>query len=695
MHKDLQSPFTLTLTEGSANLQVNRFTGREALNEPYRFDIDLIHGNPASNPGMLLQQPAFLHLGDDTGIHGIIHCISKHYEGPLQTGYSLSLVPHLQALEQRTCRRVFHDLSVPGILRQLLEEHGIAVDSYRFELLIGLYPLRPLCIQYDESDLYFLQRLCEEEGIHYHFEHQPDRHVMVFADDSEGFGLLPVITPYRHPAEQECGSPTISELSECHFANFAQPMRAHDLIHTPCSDEDAANQAHGEIDSLGSRLAPGQAHRNQLGRRALERLRSQQRHIVGHSDQPRLHSGQILQVLSHPLSQFNDQWLLTEVQHQWQQTLTPCPLQQQWWEVAEQLGEEQFANTKTALLREGYSNQFKAIPWAVAFRPSLKHPKPSVPGYQIAYAAGPNGQPATQDEQGRIKARLAWDRQDAHDEHRGTWLPIARHEINGRLDRNTLPLAGSELLVSFIDSDPDRPVVWSAAGKLANLPPSPHSATGLYLNGQALAENTRRLHVESGQSLLIQENQTLTLTANGNRIHLSPDSLTLSGVMLGSTPAAVQSPAHEPENQQAAPGDSPAELWNGDICLFEHPPIPTHRLPQTHWYIVRMPRPGLQELASLGRDNILMEGKSQHSGSLDLSPEEKRQLALEFVRTPDQLCLLYPGQCVALAEYFQQHWSTEQRQAFMATGKATMAQPEPSESNLLFDWLVNRPDTWR
>jgi type VI secretion system secreted protein VgrG len=108
-----------------------------------------------------------------------------------------------------------------------------------------------------------------------------------------------------------------------------------------------------------------------------------------------------------------------------------------------------------------------------------------------------------------------------------------------------------------------------------------------------------------------------------------------------------------------------------------------------------MPRPGLQELASLSRDNILMEGKSQHSGSLDLSPEEKRRLALEFVRTPDQLCLLYPGQCVALAEYFQQHWSTEQRLAFMGTGEAAIAQPEPSRSSLLFDWLVNGPDTQR
>lgn len=571
MHKDRQSPITLTLTDSCASLPVSRFTGREALNEPYRFDIDLSHCNRATNLGMLLQQPAFLHLGDDIGIHGIIHCISEHYESPLQSGYSLSLVPHLQALEQRTCRRVFHDLSVPGILRQLLEEHGIALDSYRFERLIGQYPLRPLCIQYDESDLYFLQRLCEEEGIHYHFEHQPDRHVMVFADDSEGFGLFPVITPYRHPAEQECGSPTISDLSECHLAHFAQPMRAHDLIHTPCTEEGTTNHAHGEIDRLGSRLAPGQAHRDQLGRRALERLRSLQRQIVGHSDQPRLHSGQILQVLSHPLSQLNDQWLLTEIQHQWQHALKPSSSRQHWWEAAEQLRADSVTNAMTAPFRQGYRNQFKAIPWATAFRPSLKHPRPSVPGYQIAYAAGPNGQSATQDEQGRIKVRLAWDRQDTHDEHTGVWLPIAHPEINGHIDRNTLPLAGSELLVSFIDSNPDRPVVWST-GKLANLPRSAHSPTGRYLNGQTLAENTRRLHVEPGQTLLVEENQTLTLTANGNRIHLSPDRLTLSGVMLGSTHAAVQSPVHEPENQQAAPGDSLPELWNGDICLFEHPP---------------------------------------------------------------------------------------------------------------------------
>jgi type VI secretion system secreted protein VgrG len=556
MHKDLQPPLTLTLTEGGVSLPVNRFTGREALNEPYRFDIELSHCTLAIDLDLLHLQPAFLHLGDDSGIHGIIRCVSHPDAVPFQAGYRLNLVPHLQALEQPRCRRVFHDLSVPVILRQLLEEHGLPVDSYRFELPLDRYPLRPLCIQYDESDLYFLQRLCEEEGIHYHFEHQRDRHVAVFADDSEKFVLQPVVTPYRHPTEPALGQPAIRHLSECHYANLAQPTRTQNPsvpVGTPCIDQQAANQAHGLIHSAESRRSSAQAYPDQLGRRALERLRSQQRQIVGHSDQPRLHSGQILQVLAHPLSRFNDQWLLTEVRHQWQQALKPVPSPQPWWEVTEQLSDGSFTCSMTAPLHQGYRNQFKAIPWSVVFRPALRHPKPCIPGYQSASAAGCDGQPATLDAQGRIKVHLAWDRQSAGDPHSGHWLPIAHQGFSDGFYPYSLPIAGSEVSVSFIDSDPDRPVVWS----VANLPPDPQAASpssGLYLDGQRLAENLRRVHVEPGQTLLIQENQPLTLTANGTRIRLSPGSITLSTAPPGSTHVAAK--MDEATRVDPGPGES-------------------------------------------------------------------------------------------------------------------------------------------
>ena len=74
---------------------------------------------------------------------------------------------------------------------------GCPPDSYRFELATGHYPLRPFCIQYEESDLALLQRLCEEEGIHYHFEHQRDGHVLVLADDSLSFPQEPLLMPFQ------------------------------------------------------------------------------------------------------------------------------------------------------------------------------------------------------------------------------------------------------------------------------------------------------------------------------------------------------------------------------------------------------------------------------------------------------------------------------------------------------------------
>lgn len=173
MRNDTESPFSLTLTQSDLQLQVLRFNGREALNQPYRFDLELIGLAPPIDPDLLLGHPAFLRLDGESGVHGIVRSVSLSALAPRRIGYRLTLVPYLQQLEQGPQRRVFHRLSAVQVLQRLLEEHALPVDSYRFELPHGQYPCRPFCIQYDESDLTLLQRLCEEEGIHYHFEHAP------------------------------------------------------------------------------------------------------------------------------------------------------------------------------------------------------------------------------------------------------------------------------------------------------------------------------------------------------------------------------------------------------------------------------------------------------------------------------------------------------------------------------------------
>lgn len=453
MHNDKESPFTLTLLDGDLSLQVLQFSGREALNQPYRFDIEVIGLAPAMNLDRLLQQPVFLSLMEGQGLHGVLHSASREHRGPHRIGYKLVLVPYLQWLDRQRSRRVFHHLSVPMILRQLLEEHDVPEASYRFELSSGHYPVRPFCIQYEESDLALLQRLCEEEGIHYHFEHQREGHVLVLADDSLSFPQDPVLTPFQGNAPEDSDGPTISELFQRHDSPPIPSRLEARNRGSQKPDDGAANHALSKPLPVMVRPAPEHIHHDQLSRRQLERLRCQYLQIHGQSNQSALRSARIVQVSEHPLANFNDQWLLTETRHQGQQ---PSIL----------------ATDKPVTVVH-YRNQFTAIPWSTVFRPALKQTRPSIPGYQPARVLGPAGQPPALDDRGRIQVRL-WPTAQADPlESVGIWLPVAFATPDGRIDASSLPKAGSDVLISFLDSDPDRPVLCIGMGHHPRTRPDP------------------------------------------------------------------------------------------------------------------------------------------------------------------------------------------------------------------------------
>ena len=453
MHNDKESPFTLTLLDGDLSLQVLQFSGREALNQPYRFDIEVIGLAPAMNLDRLLQQPVFLSLMEGQGLHGVLHSASREHRGPHRIGYKLVLVPYLQWLDRQRSRRVFHHLSVPMILHQLLEEHDVPEASYRFELSSGHYPVRPFCIQYEESDLALLQRLCEEEGIHYHFEHQREGHVLILADDSLSFPQDPVLTPFQGNAPEDSDGPTISELFQRHDSPPIPSRLEARNRGSQKPDDGAANHALSKPLPVMVRPAPEHIHHDQLSRRQLERLRCQYLQIHGQSNQSALRSARIVQVSEHPLANFNDQWLLTETRHQGQQ---PSIL----------------ATDKPVTVGH-YRNQFTAIPWSTVFRPALKQTRPSIPGYQPARVLGPAGQPPALDDRGRIQVRL-WPTAQADPlESVGIWLPVAFATPDGRIDATSLPKAGSDVLISFLDSDPDRPVLCIGMGHHPRTRPDP------------------------------------------------------------------------------------------------------------------------------------------------------------------------------------------------------------------------------
>ena len=189
-----ETHFSLAIDGIEHDLQVLEFRGREALSQPFAFELELVSERPDLDLENLLHQPAFLALSPaGNGIHGLIHRVAQGDSGKRLTRYHITLRPQMAYLAHRTNQRIFQHLTVEKIISQVLEEHGIQTNAFRFGLG-SVYPERDYCVQYDESDLHFIQRLCEEEGIHYHFQHSAAGHVLVFGDDQTGFPKLAPVT---------------------------------------------------------------------------------------------------------------------------------------------------------------------------------------------------------------------------------------------------------------------------------------------------------------------------------------------------------------------------------------------------------------------------------------------------------------------------------------------------------------------
>ncbi|WP_232007626.1 type VI secretion system tip protein TssI/VgrG, partial [Pseudomonas chlororaphis] len=203
-----QTHFSLTVEGLSNDLQVLSFTGREAISQPFAFEVELVSAQAALDLESLLHKPAFLQLAQNgTGIHGQIYRVAQGDSGKRLTRYSVTVRPHLAYLAHRINQRIFQNLTVPKIIGQVLEEHGIQSNAYQFQLG-SIYPERIYCVQYDESDLHFIQRLCEEEGIHYHFQHSADSHTIVFGDDQTVFPKLAPVA-YQQDSGMVANDPVI------------------------------------------------------------------------------------------------------------------------------------------------------------------------------------------------------------------------------------------------------------------------------------------------------------------------------------------------------------------------------------------------------------------------------------------------------------------------------------------------------
>ncbi len=444
-----QAHFTLSLEGIEHDFKVLEFQGREAISQPYHFDLELVSERPDLDLESLLHRPAFLAFAPDgSGIHGLVHQAAQGESGKRLTRYRLTLVPQLAYLAHRTNQRIFQHLTVPQIVAQVLEEHGIQADAYRFQLGPVIYPPREYCVQYDEADLHFVQRLCEEEGIHYHFEHSAAGHVLVFGDDQTVFPKL-AATAYQQDSGLVADQPVIKRFGLRLETRTSRVTRRDYDFEKPRLTMEAAFHSDFQPD-LEDYDYPGRfterARGKHLSQRALERHRHDYELAEGESDQPQLASGHFLPLGEHPRSDWNQLWLLTEVLHEGKQP-----------QVLEESVTSHVDSGDGFV--QGYRNHFSATPWDIPFRPALLHPKPKVLGSQTAVVTGPAGEEIHCDEYGRVKVQFHWDREGQADDKTSCWLRVSSSWAGDRYGGIAIPRVGMEVLVTFLEGDPDQPLV--------------------------------------------------------------------------------------------------------------------------------------------------------------------------------------------------------------------------------------------
>ena len=444
-----QAHFSLTFDGLEHDFKVLEFKGREAISQPYRFDLELVSERPDLELESLLHRPAFLAFAPaGSGIHGLVYQAGQGESGKRLTRYRLTLVPQLAYLAHRTNQRIFQHLSVPHIVAKVLEEHGIQADAYRFQLGPVIYPPREYCVQYDESDLHFIQRLCEEEGIHYHFQHSADGHVLVFGDDQTVFHKL-ATTAYQQDSGLVADQPVIKRFGLRLETRTSRVTRRDYDFEKPRLTMEAA--FHSDFQpALEDYDYPGRfterARGKHLSQRALERHRHDYELAEGESDQPRLVSGHFLPLTEHPCNDWNQLWLLNEVLHEGKQP---------------QVLEESVTSDVDSGdgFVQGYRNRFSATPWDIPFRPALRHPKPRILGSQTAEVTGPVGEEIHCDEYGRVKVQFHWDRHGQADDKTSCWLRVSSSWAGDRYGGIAIPRVGMEVLVTFLEGDPDQPLV--------------------------------------------------------------------------------------------------------------------------------------------------------------------------------------------------------------------------------------------
>jgi type VI secretion system secreted protein VgrG len=432
-------------------LLLSSFRGQESVSRPYRFALQLVSEEAALDPKELLGTPAVLELDLPDGglryIHGILSRFAQGGREDDLTVYDAELVPWLAFLSQTRDNRIFQKLTVLDIVEKVFNDLGFADFELRCS---GSYPELEYVVQYRETHLAFISRWLEREGIFYYFKHTEDKHVMVITDDSASLPACPTPDVAYMSTRQRIGQDVVTHLKWQQSVYIGKvTIRDYDYLQPNLSLESALEgEGTGEV-----YLYPGGFTTREAGdryARLLLEAEEARRHVIrGEGSCRMLTSGHTFTLEGHARADANTRYMALEAKHTGKN------------------GDYRTAGDTEA----EYTNRFFAIPASVTYRPRRITPKPIVRGSQTAVVVGPPGEEVYTDRHGRVKIQFHWDREGRHDENSSCWVRVSSPWGGKGWGGVTLPRIGNEVVVDFLEGDPDRPIITGAVYNADQTPP--------------------------------------------------------------------------------------------------------------------------------------------------------------------------------------------------------------------------------
>jgi type VI secretion system secreted protein VgrG len=417
----------------------------EGLEEPYRVELSLRSQNALAAAQVLgLPVCVNVNLGEAPArhVHGLVSELAFLGRDAADHFYRVVARPWLWFLSRASNCRIFQELTVPDILKAVFREHGISDFE---ESLSQSYTAREFVVQYRESDLNFVSRLMQDVGIYYYFKHERAKHTMILCDacashePAAGYEALPYAPPDRQRAELVDHVDRWEVVSRVETGglvskdfDFEKPLA--DLI---VARSRPAEHPQGGFEAFEY---PG-GYRETAEGEALLKLRLEQQACaiernLAHSNGRGVCAGRLLTLKEHPVTALNREYLI----------LT----------AALRIDNHDVESGGSGALPDC---QFQALNSEVQFRPERAAPRPRIHGAQTAIVVGPKAEEIWTDEHGRVKVKFHWDRTAASDESSSCWIRVSQLWAGAGFGGIHVPRIGDEVIVEFLEGDPDRPII--------------------------------------------------------------------------------------------------------------------------------------------------------------------------------------------------------------------------------------------